>query len=346
MDSIKKINPSEYGLDEQKVTTIEAAFMPKIVEREALKEIYERVIVSELTPALCKEAGEIRRKLVKVRTGIADIHKTQKAFYLAAGRFVDAWKNKETEPIEQMEASLSEIETHFERIEAERLALLKLERIAELTKVCENPEMYNAEYLSEKAFDDLFTGLKLAKEAREKAEAEAEAERIRKEKEAEELRLKKEAEEKAEQERIRKENERLKAEAEEKEKQLAAERAKAEAERKKIEEAAKKEREEAERKLKAEQEAARIAAEKAAAEKAKLEKEIADKKAAEEKAIEEKRKAEEKAAKAPKKQKLNIWIDSLNCAAPIGLENDETTALILEKFESFKKWAKVQIENA
>lgn len=33
-------------------------------------------------------------------------------------------------------------------------------------------------------------------------------------------------------------------------------------------------------------------------------------------------KAREKAAKAPKKEKMNVWIDGLSITAPAGLEND------------------------
>jgi len=65
------LNPKEYGLDEVQVVTIEQAFAPKIAERDGLIAIYEQVITKELTDETCKEAGDLRRKLVKVRTGIA-----------------------------------------------------------------------------------------------------------------------------------------------------------------------------------------------------------------------------------------------------------------------------------
>ena len=48
---------------------------------------------------------------------------------------------------------------------------------------------------------------------------------------------------------------------------------------------------------------------------------------------------------APKKQKLNTWIDGFVMGTPAGLNDDETVVSILEKFEAFKKLAKVQIEN-
>ena len=92
--AIEKVNPKDYGLEESSVATIEQAFQPKIIERDALVPMYEDLVKQELTPELCKSFKELRLKMVKVRTGIADIHKTQKAYFLAAGRFVDAWKNK------------------------------------------------------------------------------------------------------------------------------------------------------------------------------------------------------------------------------------------------------------
>lgn len=172
-----KIDPKEFGLEENQVQTIEQAFMPKIIERDGYVKVYEQLITKELTPSLCSEAAELRRKLVKTRTGIAEIHKTQKAFFLAAGRFVDAWKNKETAPIEQMEEKLSEIEKHFEKIEAERIAKLETERTKEISTYS---DVFPAGLgrMDESVYTNYLAGLKLAYEARIKAEQEAEDERL------------------------------------------------------------------------------------------------------------------------------------------------------------------------
>ena len=136
-----------------------------------------------------------------------------------------------------------------------------------------------------------------------------------------------EAERKAEEERIAKE----KADAEEREQQrIENERLKAEAEKRE---------KEIEAKLKAEQEA-----------KAKLEAELQAKKDAEIKAENERKQAElkakaeaEKNAKAPIKKQLSIWVDGFSIAE-INVEN-EKKALIKEKFEAFKKWAKNEIDS-
>ena len=110
-----------------------------------------------------------------------------------------------------------------------------------------------------------------------------------------------------------------------------------------------KEREAAEAILKAEQEKARIEAEKAANEKAALEAELkakADKEAAEAKAKQEAEKQAkfeaEKAAKAPRKEKLTKWVESFQIPT---FENDEVAANITARFNSFKKWAESEISN-
>jgi len=241
---IAKIDPKEYGLADEQVQTIEAAFMPKITERNGLAEIYGTIIAQEITPSLCSQAGDVRKKLVKVRTGISEIHKTQKAFYLAAGRYVDAWKNKETAPVLQMEETLTEIEEHYSRIEAQKIVELQTVRAAEIAKYSGEGALIpgNMGELLPEVYENYLLGVKTAYEQRiaaEKAAAEAEVARQK----AEEKRI---AEEKAEAERIRKENEKLKAEAE------IAER-KAKAERDAADEKARKEREAADAKLKAEQ---------------------------------------------------------------------------------------------
>jgi colicin import membrane protein len=242
---ILKVDPKEFGLNETEVVTIEQAFMPKIVERDVLKNVYENLLTQEISPELCKEAKNCRLKLVKVRTGIADIHKAQKAFFLAAGRFVDAWKNKETLPVTQMEEKLSEIEEFYERIEAAKIAELQVKRSVEIAQYQETDAFIpnNLGTLTEQVYNNYLLGVKTAWEQKKDAErkaAEAEAARI--------------AVEKAEQERIRIENEKLKKEAEIREAEIAKERTKAEAERKAAEAKERAEREAHEAALKKERE--------------------------------------------------------------------------------------------
>lgn len=224
-----------------------------------------------------------------------------------------------------------------ERFEAEQKEFKVQQRMLKVARVA--PEMARSEFenMSDESFEMFYLGIEKSYNDKIEAEKKAELERIEKEKA-----------EIAERERIKIENERLKAEAELKEKQLIAERAKVEAERKAIEEKAKKEREESERILLAER---KLAAEKLEAEIAnarKLAAEIEAKKQSEAKVIAEQKatyEAEKKAAKAPKKEKLTKWVNEMVLVYPIGLSEDETAIEILEKFNSFKNWAKTKIEN-
>ena len=107
---IVKINPAEYGLDESKAMEVESVFLPVVAERDNLAITYNEIVNKEISTDLVFQARELRLKLVKVRTNTDKIHKTAKAFYLAGGRFVDAWKNKNVEVISQMEEKLSGID--------------------------------------------------------------------------------------------------------------------------------------------------------------------------------------------------------------------------------------------
>jgi len=350
---LQKVDPKEFGLEEIQVITIEQAFLPKIAERDGYSVIYEQLITKELTKELCNEAGDLRRKLVKTRTGIADIHKTQKAFFLSAGRFVDAWKNKETLPIEQMEEKLSEIEKHFERIEAERIAKLESDRKTEISAYSDLfPSGLGV--MDESVYQNYLVSVKLGYEAKIKAEQEAEAERLRLiEVEKENARLKA-----IEDEKIRQENERLKAEAIAKEKEI-------EAERKRQSDLLAKQKANADEKARIEKEKqdailaeieakAKIEREKAEAERKRLEDELKAKQEAERKAKElaeqleaDRIAAEKKAAKAPDKEKLVKMVDSIVISIPELKDSNAIAAanVINAKFEAFKTWAKSQIES-
>jgi hypothetical protein len=321
---IAKINPAEYGLQEAQVKTIEEAFMPKIIERDGLMKVYETLITEELTPELCIEAKALRLKLVRVRTGIAEIHKTQKAFYLAAGRYVDAWKNKETAPVEQMEEKLEGIEKYWENIEKERKAKLRAERVTELQKYEVDGSLIMLGEMADDVWDNYLAGVKLQYENRKIAERKAEEDRL----------AAIEAEKKR-QEEIRLENERLKAEREEMERKQETERKKQVA----ALAAAEKKRKEAEAAMleQAKKDRERIEAERQAKEKAetelreKRETEARAQKEAEERAIaEEKARIAEakKQAAAPDKDKLLKLAEEIKSLSLPELKTPEAKEII------------------
>lgn len=342
--ALVKVDPKEFGLDEMQAQKIENAFIPVITERNALALMYSEIIVKEITPELVKEAAQLRLKLVKVRTGTGKIHKAEKAFYLAGGRFVDAWNNRNVVAIEHMEEKLSEIENYYTNIEKQRIADLQKEREALLAPYnVENISALNLGAMAEAVWTNFLSGTKAGHEAKLAAEKQAEADRIAKEKA-----------EADERERIKADNIRLQKENDEKERLRIAEKAKTDA-------LLKMEREKADKLLEAQR--VRAAKDKAAAdaklkaaneEKERLQREAKEKADAELKAkqeAEQKEKervaAEKKAAKAPDKTKLKIWVASI-ALTEINVSQHECIAaakVIQEKFNAFKIWANSQIEN-
>lgn len=347
------VDPQEFGIDTNKGLTISQSFAPKIVERDGYVAVYEQLITKELTKEVCKEASDLRKKLVKVRTGIADIHKTEKAFYLASGKYIDALKNKLTLPVEQMEAKLTEIEDYFENLEKERIKQLNDSRIALVAPYVDDATNLKLSDMEE----DVFAAYLLTKKNAYEAKV-AEAKRI------EEERLAAIEAEKAEQERIRKENEDLKAEADRKAKELEEERRIAAEKQKAIEDAAKAETDRlakiaaeekakqdaiiAKQKAEADRLAKELQAQKDAAaevERKRLAAEEAERKRIEAEQLAAKKEAE-KLAKAPVKKQLTVWVDGFTFEQlPETLADNDAAKSIMAKFEAFKNWAKSEIEK-
>lgn len=339
MNEIVKIDPKEFGIEESKAADIAAQFKPMLDKMVELEAEYNQVIslpVESNETAI--KARVLRMKYVKVRTGTAEIHKQQKAFYLMAGRFVDGWKNAQLFASEGIEKKLEDIEKHYENIEKQRIARLRTEREEILLPYhVENVSSLNLGEMTESVFQNFLLGTKTAYENKIEAERLAEERRLA-ELEAERIR----------QEEMRLENERLKKEAEEKEKILAAERAEAARVAKEAADALAAQAAESARlaKIEAERQAAILKAEKDKADK--LAAELQVKKDAELKAqkeaaaIEAERvTAEKKAARAPVKEKLKLAISNLDLVLP----DSEISQDIRIKFDGFKNWALQQIET-
>ena len=125
MNEIVKIDHKEYGLEESKATQIAAQFQPMLEKMQELEIEFNAVICMDSGPEKVAAAKECRMKYVKVRTGTAEIHKGQKAFYLAGGRYVDGWKNAQIFASQGNEDKLSEIEHEAARIEAAKIEDLR-----------------------------------------------------------------------------------------------------------------------------------------------------------------------------------------------------------------------------
>ena len=231
------VKAEEFGLESSQVSNIDEAFAPKTKERELLSKVYGQIIEKDITPEVASEARDLRLKAVKIKSGIASVHKTQKQFALAFGRYCDAWKNKETEPVQQMIDSLLEIEKFEEIREQKRIDELQAKRVTELLPYLDDAASKNLYLMEEDVWQAYLETKKKECEARLAAERKARAEEIERELELEK-----------ERERLAAENAKLQAEA------RAAEQArkKAEAIVKAKEDSERKAQEELERKRQAE----------------------------------------------------------------------------------------------
>ena len=171
---VATINPQEFGLEAEQAVKVEQAFSPMLVERDAMVKVYETIINSEMTPELTKEARELRLKLQKQRTSIEKVHKAEKAFYLAVGRFVDALKNKYVTSIPQMEETLEGIELYYVKLEAERKEKLKAERIEILKPFEVDTQFIDLLNMNDEQFKSLRSNSELAFNAKKEAERIAE----------------------------------------------------------------------------------------------------------------------------------------------------------------------------
>jgi hypothetical protein len=179
------IKAENYGLNEKQVKDVDLAFSEKVKERELLHQVYSEIIKKDLSIEVSREAREIRLKAVKIKSGIAAIHKTQKAFALAFGKYCDAWKNKETEPVQQMIDNLMEIEKYEERLEQQRLAELQKEREKLISPYIDDPETRDLSGMEPDVWDAFISSKKKAYEDRI-----AEEKRQKEERKEQERRLK------------------------------------------------------------------------------------------------------------------------------------------------------------
>lgn len=352
------LNPTEFGIDEDRGLEIVNKFSPLQFEINAYNEQYKSILESELTEELTVKARDLRLKLKDIRTKqVNKIHKSEKDFYLQGGRFVDAWKNKLNTIIEVQEDKLQQIEDYFLNIEKQKIEDLRNSRWLRL-KEYTDLEPNDLGLMSEDIFNATLNGfiqIEKEKELEQKRieEEKAEEERIlklhnlRKEKTLPFFDFWNEEDKKQnlgiisesdfntffdriqlnkkefdiKQEEFRKENERLRLEAELKQKEIEKQQ-KIEAEK------LRKERLEKE-KLEAEIKANKI----------KLEKEEQAKKEEQERL----RLEQEEIRKAPIKKQLSFWIDSFEI--PDTQVENEITLEIKQKFESFLKWSKNKINE-
>jgi hypothetical protein len=263
----------QYELSENKSSQLEAVFIPMLDMLKPMEEDYNSIIADAengIDEDITARAKRLRLDIGKVRIETEKKRKAEKNESLRLGKAIDGIANVVKYAVSSKEEKLKDIETHLERIEADRLDKLGEERAVEVLKYVDDDAMLSNELLAEMDLDVFYAYLSAKKTALETAQAEENA-RI-------EAKAKAEREREAEEARIREENAKLKAEAEIAEKERLA-------------------KEEEEAKVRAETEAKEKAIQE---EKAEAERKAGREKLAKEKAVREAKEAEERAEKAEK----------------------------------------------
>lgn len=324
---------TDSGLELNDGEQIKQSYLPYFIELSEIKDEMKKINFdnpSELDETIAKK---IRLKLVKIRTGSKDLKDQRKKIHLLRGNLEqDAW-NLLKSTCELEEEICEQVEKRRENLEKARIEAVKQSRLSELLPLgFQFQNGFDLGKMDDAMYQSLRLGLETAKRDKEEAEAKAELERI----EAEKARIAEDARIRADNERLQKERSEYEAKAKKErealEKKMAEEKAKADAAKK-----------EADAKLQAEREA-REKLEREA--KAKADAELKAKKDADAK-IEAENKArlinEAKAAKAPLKEKMKVWVSQFSI--PLGQPDCLGAVVIAEKFEAFKKWAESQIEE-
>jgi len=169
------IDHNEFGLEEKQAKDIQSGLAQVLAERNVFAEQYALIIKEELNEDtiddLVDRAKELHGKILKNRTkGIDAWHTTEKAFYLAGGRFVDAIKNKYRPENLRMEEQLMEIVKYKENLEKKRLDELRASRLERIMPFLEN-EPPSIELMDEDVFKNFLIGSEMAFKQREQQNA-------------------------------------------------------------------------------------------------------------------------------------------------------------------------------
>lgn len=326
------------GLEQSKAAQIEKIFVPMVNMLKGFEKQYDSVMAEKPSKDSCNRAKELRKKISKIRINAEKEKTALKKEYLMGGNAVQGVYNILKFAVSEKEEKLKERETHFERMEEQRLADLQIEREEELAKYDIDGSLMRLGEMDNLVWSNFLAGTRTNWENQREAERKAEEQRLALEEKNRILKHRiqtmlplngfydhslltidlseedyyqiyenavsaKKAKEEEDQ-RIREENERLRREQEAAEKKRKQEEAARKERERKEQEAREAERRTQEKKLQKEREAREKAEEEARQQKeeqARKEREAQAAREAEEARI---REEERRAAMAPEKEKL------------------------------------------
>jgi len=168
---ILNVDFKEFKLDEKQAITVKNDFLPFELELAGYMQVYNHVITQGLSKEAAKQASELRKKLVKVRTGSDKTRKAAKDYHLQAGRYIDALYKVIEVKSGHMEELLSGIENYEAIQKAKDEAALKEKREILIAKFDPNLTQVDLGTMSEEDFIEFQRMVELAfldRKAREK----------------------------------------------------------------------------------------------------------------------------------------------------------------------------------
>lgn len=158
----------DVGLPQSKAQIIKSAFIPMAEMLEKFEAEISDIKQKEITPEVCAQAKAIRLKLVKVRTGTAEVHKTQKEEFLRGGKAIDGIKNVLEYAVIGYENELRAMEDHFINIEKDRKQKLHDERAALVAEHTDEKLPYNLGEMQDELWSTFYEGIKVSAAAKKK----------------------------------------------------------------------------------------------------------------------------------------------------------------------------------
>lgn len=181
------------SVEQSKAQQIKKVFQPMTDMLEGFEKKYAEVMAMEISPETCKAAKRLRLDIGKVRIESEKLRKTEKSYFVAAGKAIDGVNNILKFAVIERENSLKEVELYYENLEKKAKEDRLKKREAKLLELDENINLPGFLLdMEDDEFNSYLEGQKSTIEKRLKQEEEErlERERIQKQGQLRESRLK------------------------------------------------------------------------------------------------------------------------------------------------------------
>jgi len=187
--SLVKIGPSDLesiiknsGLPLQEADEIKSSYLPFLNQLSETQLQATKINFDNPSDLDENIARELRLRTVKIRTGAEKLKDERKRMYMLRGNLEQASYNLIASSCKMAEEVFFNIEKAREISEKKRKAQLKIDREEKLSPYTDTASLYPLGEMSEEQFNELYSGLRIAHEARIVAEKKAEEDRIENEK--------------------------------------------------------------------------------------------------------------------------------------------------------------------